>query len=168
MVKTEYSTDRLWLRLIAEGDHVFARSLVNSKGWLEFIGDRHVHSEDDARSYIRKILATPDFYYWIIRVKRDQAPVGIVSFLKRSYLDYFDIGFALLPGFEGNGYAFEAAGAILADVLRGGEYSTVLATSLPGNSKSIRLLEKLGFAFDKQMQTEDIVLNLYKLSLPAR
>lgn len=168
MIPPEFSTARLTLQLIAENDYAFARTIVNSKGWLEFIGDRHVHSDEEARSYIRKILATPDFYYWVVRLREDQTPVGIVSFLKRSYLDHFDIGFALLPGSEGKGYAFEAAGSLLSAVLQDGQHPVVLATSLPANAKSIRLLKKLGFVFEKEIQLEETVLAVFKISLPGR
>lgn len=165
MVKKEFSSERLTLQLVAESDHAFVTDIVNSKGWLEFIGDRHVHSEDDARNYIRKILATPDFFYWVVRLKEEQTPIGIVSFIKRNYLDHFDIGFAVLPGFERAGYAFEAASALLAEVGRSKEHSTILATTVPGNVKSIGLLGKLGFEFEREFRVESLTLHLHRISL---
>ena len=106
-------TDRLSLDILTNEDYEFIISLLNSKGWIEFIGDRNVHSKEEAIIYINKILHTAHFHYWVIRQKSDNIPVGIISFIKRDYLEYYDIGFALLPEFSGNGYAFEAAKEVL-------------------------------------------------------
>src|SRR5690349_17404295 len=124
MEQARFSTPRLSLSLITEDDHEFAKSLFNSKGWLEFIGDRNVRSNEDAKNYIRKIKSTADFFYWVVRQKESQMPIGIISILKRSYLDHFDIGFAFLPEFEGRGYAFEAAGAMLTEAMKQDKYHT--------------------------------------------
>ena len=41
-------TSRLQLNLLTADDHAFMMSLVNTKGWIEFIGDRNVHSKEEA------------------------------------------------------------------------------------------------------------------------
>jgi len=156
-----FSTERLLLNLLKEDEHAFISELVNSKGWIEFIGDRNVHSEEDAINYIRKIRNTPDLHYWVVRLKDGNTPIGIISFLKRAYLDHFDIGFAFLPGYQGQGYAREAAGAVLDHVRQLPGYSTVLATTLPENIRSIQLLNKLGLYFEKEIQVEGDMLQVY-------
>ena len=155
------STARLRLNIIAEGDHEFILQLVNSKGWIEFIGDRNVHSKEESVAYINKILATQDLYYWVARKKEGNIPIGIISFLKREYLEYFDIGFAFLPEFEGHGYAYEAAKEVLDMVSVYPEYNTVLATTIPGNINSIKLLNRLGLYFDKELEVGDQKLHIY-------
>lgn len=159
----ESSTKRLLLTLLSEDDHDFILSLLNTEGWIQFIGNRNVHSKDDAVAYIRKIKTTPDLFYWVVRLKEAKTPVGIVSFLKRSYLDYFDLGFAFLPPFNGLGYAGEAAEKILALAGEKG-YDPVLATTVPQNSRSISLLEKLGFHFEKELQVEGQTIHVYSRS----
>ena len=93
-MQTEISTLRLILNIITENDDDFMRTLVNTEGWLKFIGDRKVHSKQDAIAYIQRIKNTPNLIYWVVRLKDNHTPVGIISFLKRSYLEHFDIGFA--------------------------------------------------------------------------
>lgn len=83
--------------------------------------------------------------------------------MKRHYLDHFDIGFAFLPEFEGKGYAFEAADVVLAKVMQSNTDRTVVATSIPGNTKSIRLLKKLGFEFVKEIRKEGDDLLLFAI-----
>lgn len=156
-----FSTERLLLEPITTGDHAFVAELVNTKGWLEFIGDRQVHSEEEAIRYIKKILNTPDLYYWVVRLKESNIPVGILSFLKRGYLDHFDIGFAFLPAYNGQGYAHEAAKEVLAVVSQDSKYTTILAVTLPHNHSSIKLLVKLGLHFEKEIVQQGEVLQVY-------
>ncbi len=48
-------TKRLTLRKLGKEDCSFILELVNSDGWLEFIGDRNVRSENDSLKYIESI-----------------------------------------------------------------------------------------------------------------
>jgi [ribosomal protein S5]-alanine N-acetyltransferase len=166
-MKNQMVTDRLCLDLLTEADHQFILALVNSQGWLDFIGDRNVHSTEEAIAYIHKVMNTQDLFYWVVRVTRWNIPVGIISFIKRSYLDNFDIGFAFLPEYNGNGYACEAAKAVLSMVSRHPGYYPVLATTLPQNIRSVRLLTKLGFHFEKQMEVEGERLLVYSNAVAA-
>jgi ribosomal-protein-alanine N-acetyltransferase len=154
-------TDRLRLTRVTASDQKFIFELVNSKDWKAFIGDRNVNSVDEAKSYIEKILATKDFYYWVIRKKESGTPVGIASFLKRDYLSDFDIGFALLPEYYQQGYAFEATSALLTRCSNEG-HRVILATVLPSNTKSIELLKKLNFQFDREIQNNTTPLQIFR------
>jgi [ribosomal protein S5]-alanine N-acetyltransferase len=160
-MQSQFLTERLILEPIATNDHAFVAELVNTKGWLEFIGDRQVHSKEEAIRYIKKIQNTPDLYYWVVRLKEINTPIGILSFLKRGYLDHFDIGFAFLPSFNGHGYAYEAAKVVLSGAGKNSKHTTVLAVTLPHNSSSIRLLTKLGLHFEKEIVQHNEVLHVY-------
>ena len=153
-MQTEIITARLVLNNLSEDDYEFICSLVNSKGWLEFIGNRNVHSKQDAIEYIRRLRNTPNLYYWVVTLKNSTTAIGIISFLKRSYLEHFDIGFAFLPQYNGHGYAYEAAEKVLSIASNKTEYATILATTVPQNEKSIRLLTKLGMHFEKEIEAD--------------
>jgi [ribosomal protein S5]-alanine N-acetyltransferase len=127
--------------------------------WIYWRQD--VHSKDDAIAYINKILNTQNLFYWVVSIKESNTPIGIISFLKRNYLERFDIGFAFLPQFNGNGYAYEAAKEILLVVNKIPEYYPVLATTLPKNISSIKLLNKLVLRFEKEIEVENEVLHIY-------
>lgn len=162
IVMNEIHTQRLSLKLITADDFHFIQRLVNSDGWLHFIGDRNVHSPESALVYIQKILATENFYYWVIREKSSDVPVGIISFIKRDYLPHYDVGFALLPEFYGRGYASEAAKEII-NVYKKLGHETILATVMPTNAKSIQLLAKLGFTLERDLVVDQERLLLFKL-----
>ncbi|HEX4858454.1 MAG TPA: GNAT family N-acetyltransferase, partial [Usitatibacteraceae bacterium] len=46
------ATERLRLRPMTADDAPFILELLNEPAWLRFIGDRNVHTLDDARAYI--------------------------------------------------------------------------------------------------------------------
>jgi len=160
-IQNKILTDRLTLEIIKADDYDFILSIVNSKGWIENIGDRNIHSKDEAIEYINKILRTENFNYWVVRTKKVNTPIGIISLIKRSYLDHFDIGFAFLPQFTNYGYAYEAAKAVLKMVSRLPAFQIVLATTLFSNKSSIKLLTKLGFRYEKENETENQKMHIY-------
>ena len=164
-ITTPITTSRLVLQPIAVDDYAFVLQLVNSDGWIQFIGDRNVHSEEAAKAYIRKIQQTPNLIYWVARLNDNQTPVGIISYMKRVYLDNYDLGFAFLPQFQQQGLAFEAARGILDFVTNNMHEKTILATLLPENVKSIKLLEKLGFQFSATIDVEKECLHIYQLNV---
>ncbi|MCC6282832.1 MAG: GNAT family N-acetyltransferase [Saprospiraceae bacterium] len=161
MIQTSITTDRLQLELLHPNDHEFMRVLVNTAGWIEFIGDRNVHTQEDAMAYVDRIINTPNLYYWVARLKAANTPVGVISFLKRDYLEHFDIGFALLPDFQGSGYAYEGAKGVLDMVKAYPEYQTVLATTIPHNVHSISLLTRLGLRFEGEIKPGEETLHVY-------
>ena len=162
---TTLTTERLSLQALAIGDADFIKELVNTKGWLQFIGDRHIYSKEDAINYVNKINNSQNIHYWVVCLKKINVPIGIITFLKRNYLEYFDIGFAFLPQFNGEGYAYEAAKAVLSMVMSKPEHPTVLATTLPNNTNSIKLLNKLGLEFDREIEVGDEKLQVYSIHL---
>ena len=163
-MQNEIITERLSLNLLTIDDFDFVKRLVNTEGWIAFIGDRYVHTNDDAIAYVTKILNTENLFYWVVRTRDNNTPVGIISFMKRTYLENFDIGFAFLPEYNGNGYAYEAAKEVLSMVSKTPGYYPVVATTVPQNAKSIKLLTKLGLHFEKEIEVEDEILQVYSNS----
>ncbi len=156
-----FTTDRLTLDLMAVEDAPFMFQLVNTPGWLTFIGDRKVYDLDAANAYVHKLRNTPNANSWVVRLKDEQTPVGVISFLQRDYLEHRDIGFAFLPEYNGHGYAFEAAAKILQEMAH--QHPRILATALPANAPSVRLLEKLGLQFEKMIRVGEEDLRLYAI-----
>lgn len=145
-------------------DDQFIIELVNTPGWIKFIGDRNIKTPEDAAAYIKKIVDNPNFTYWVVRLRDDNTSIGVISFIKREYLDHHDIGFAFLPQYQKNGYAYEAANAVLQNVLGNPAYPRVLATTLKDNVKSIHMLEKLGLIFEKEIVNGNDLLLVYGIN----
>ena len=161
LFETTLKTERLLLETITVADNAFILELVNTEGWLKFIGDRKIQTLEDATAYIQKIIDNPNLYYWVVKLADNNSPIGIITFIKRDYLEYHDIGFAFLPNFFGKGYAHEATLEVLKSVTKTHDLSYILATTFPGNVASIKLLTKLGLSFEKEMEVGDIKVCVY-------
>ena len=146
-MNTSFKTERLKLRPINLNDAAFILNLVNSKGWLKFIGDRNISDYNDSENYIKRILSKESNYYTIIELKNSSKAIGIVTFLEREDEMFPDLGFALLPEYESNGYAFEASKSYLEKIISLNKYKNIIAITMPDNKRSIALLTKLGLYY---------------------
>jgi len=152
-------TERLSVRTMEEDDAGFMLALLNDPSWLHMIGDRGVRTESQARDYIRNgamaSYALLGYGFYLVQLRGSGIPVGICGLAKRDYLDDPDIGFAFLPQYRGQGYAHEAAAAMM-DYARGTlKLPRILATTRPYNDSSARLLNKLGLRFERRIPHPD-------------
>lgn len=161
------NTDRLSLYPLELSEAGFIFELVNSESWIRFIGDRKIKNVDYAQEYVKNILNNPCIMYWVVKLKDTGTSIGIITFIKREYLDHQDIGFAFLPTAEKKGYAYEAARAVLNHVTKDSLFTPVLATAAADNVNSVRLLERLGFEFDREIEAEGKKLMLYSVIITA-
>jgi RimJ/RimL family protein N-acetyltransferase len=88
---------------------------------------------------------------------KEGVPIGICGLIKRDALEDVDLGFAFLPGFRGKGYAYEAAEATIAYGKNVLGLNRLVAITVQGNEASIKLLEKLGFRFEKIIEMSQAV-----------
>lgn len=148
-------TSRLTLRLIRAHDAPFILRLLNEPSFLRFIGDRGVRTLDDARAYIENgpgaSYARHGFGLWLAELRDSATPIGMCGLLKRDTLDDVDIGFAFLPAWWGQGFAHEAAAAVMDHARYSLGIARVVAIVSPENASSIRLLEKIGLTFGRRI-----------------
>jgi RimJ/RimL family protein N-acetyltransferase len=163
-MKIIFETERLIVRQFSTQDAHFIMRLLNTDGWLQFIGDRQIHSVDAALQYIKKLndYSTKNgFGFWAVQLKSTKNCIGLCGLIKRDELELVDIGFAFLPNYFGYGYAFEAAKATLSFAKNELLMESVCAITLANNFNSIKLIEKLGMNFQKVITMDDEVLNYY-------
>ena len=147
-------TSRLRLRNLRYDDAAFIVRLMNTPGWLAFIGDRDVRSEQAARAYLKdgplKSYRENGFGLCLVETKDPVVSIGMCGILKRDTLDHPDIGFAFLPEYCGQGYAREIAGATVAWAQDHLKLQKLLAITRPDNHRSMALLEHIGLKFVKR------------------
>ena len=161
----QIETERLLIRPIKITDKDFIFDLLNSKGWLQFIGDRKVTNINEAEKYIQKIIDNKNYFYNVFELKETKQQAGIITFLYRDNHQFPDIGFAMLPEFENKGYATEATKKYLKEIIDEKQINKIIAITLPDNLKSIRLIERLGFRYEDKFKDKSETLNLYSLVL---
>jgi ribosomal-protein-alanine N-acetyltransferase len=145
-------TDRIVARRLVLDDAPFILRLVNEPSWIEFIGDKGVRTLDDARDYIAKgpgaMYVKHGFGLYVVERKSDGLAIGMCGLIKRDALKDVDIGFAFLPEHWGQGYASESARAMLAHAKDDFGLTRLVAITTQHNGSSIKLLERIGFAFE--------------------
>ena len=148
-------TDRLTLRWLTADDSAFILELLNDPGWLQFVGDKGVHTLEEARGYLLKgpidMYRRLGFGLYLTELKESGVPIGICGLIKRDGLEDVDVGFAFLPQFRTKGYAYESASAVMVygkDVLK---LERIVAVTSPENHNAARLLGKLGLRFERMV-----------------
>jgi len=149
---TILETDRLSLRPLAPEDAPFIYELFNDPDWLKYIGDRGIHTLQDAANYIQngpmKMMAQHGVALHLVELKGEGLAVGICGLIKRDTLPDIDLGYAFLPAYRGQGYAYEISRAVLQYGQEIFGLKRVVAIIDPKNQRSAHLLEKLGFAYE--------------------
>jgi RimJ/RimL family protein N-acetyltransferase len=146
-------TNRLILREVTVDDSQFIFDLLNTPKFKKYIGDRGVNSLEESREFIdtkyRQSYIDHGYGLYAVETKDDGKPVGLCGFVRRDTLPGPDIGFAFLPEFEGKGYGFESAKAVMDFGRETLGFTDLFAITSQDNDVSGKLLEKLGFRFDE-------------------
>lgn len=141
-------TPRLYLKPVDIEDAAFILELLNTPKWIRFIGDRNVKDLAGSIEYIRhRMLPQMEecgFGNYVLVRKEDGVKMGTCGLYKREGLDGVDIGFAMLPDFEGKGYSGEAAEKLKQLAKTEFHLESLNGITLPENTASRKLLEKLG------------------------
>lgn len=152
---TVLETGRLALREFSAADADLVLRLVNEPSFLRYIGDRGVRTLDDARKYIADgpVAGYARDGHGLMRVERkaDGAALGMCGLLKRDTLPEPDIGFSFFPEYWSQGYALEAAFAVMRHARETLAIGRILAITTRDNAPSMRLLGKLGFRFERMI-----------------
>ncbi len=149
-------TPRLVLRRLTVADAPFMLDLLNQPSFIENIGDRGARTLEQAATYIEngpvESYARYGFGLYLVVVRDLGEAAGLCGLVKRDGLDDVDLGFAFLPPYWKRGYAVESALAVkhYAGAVVG--LKRLVAITAPTNWPSIRVLEKLGFAFEKMVR----------------
>lgn len=167
-----FETERLFLTPTNETDAVFLLELLNSPKWLKYIGNRKVYTVEEARMYIRqKMLPQLEklgFSNYTISRKTDGAKIGTCGLFDREGLASIDIGYAILPQYEKQGYAFEAANKIKEVAFSHFHLNEIVAITTKENIDSQRLLIKVGFQYVNMIRIPDDDEELMFFKLKAK
>jgi RimJ/RimL family protein N-acetyltransferase len=153
-------TPRLRLRYLTPHDAAFILELLNEPEFIRNIGDREVRTLEDARRYIGGGTVTGyeklGFGLYLVELQEGAIPIGICGLLKRDYLQDVDVGFALRAAFRNQGYALEAARAVLRYGRETLGLGRIVAITSPDNHASLKLLRRLGLEFERTIRVPDV------------
>jgi len=164
-------TDRLILRQFDLNDAEFLLALLNEPSFIQNIGDRGVRTLADAEKYLEAgamaSYARNGFGLLAVTLSETGETIGMCGLIKRDALEDVDIGYAFLPRFWSQGYAFESAQGVMKFAKEVVGLKRIVAIADPANAGSVRVLEKTGMTFEKMMKLseDDIELKLFSVDL---
>jgi len=166
-----FQTERLILRPMIERDADFILELLNDPSFIRYIGDRKVRTLEGAKAYITNgpvaSYAQNGFGLYLVELRESGESMGMCGLIRRNTLQDVDIGYAFLPKYWSQGYAFEAAQEMKRYAREELGLKRLVAVVDPENPASIHLLEKLGMKFEKMVRLtqDDIDLKLFAVEL---
>lgn len=152
-MKTNFETERLYLRPTSLEDADINLKLLNTEEFKKYVGDRNVNTLEESREYLknRNLPQIEKLGYGnFTLIKKDTGEkIGGCGLFHREGLDVVDIGFSFLPEYFGKGYGYEAASRILRAGFEKYGLKKISAITVKENIASQKLIEKLGLKFQK-------------------
>lgn len=134
---------RCRLQSLIEGDLPHLVALDTDPGVRAFLGGPVEPAEAMERS--RQLIDAGDAAMaWAIRPRTDDRVMGIVYLHPHHHGEETEISFALLPEYQGQGYATEASRIVLHHAFHTLKLDKVVAETQAANHKSLALLARLG------------------------
>jgi RimJ/RimL family protein N-acetyltransferase len=164
-------SERLSIRTLTIIDAGFMLQLMNSPNWIKNIGDRRVTNKTEASNYIlNKIIPSykkNGFGLFLVCLRAHKKPIGICGIIQRAGLKTPDLGFAMLPEMEGQGFATEASKVVIQFAREVLDLSTLAGITKPDNIASISVLKKVGMEFEQSVQLPEdpTTFSLYTMVL---
>jgi ribosomal-protein-alanine N-acetyltransferase len=154
---TVLSTPRLRIRSFTLADAPFIVELLNDPDWLRHIGDRQVRTLEQARAYLRDgplaAARRQGFSLWAVQRRQGVlTPLGMCGLVRRAGLDDVDLGYAFLPAARGQGFAREAAAAVLAHGFGPLGLARIVAITSVDNLASGRVLTSIGMRLERRLR----------------
>lgn len=148
-------TERLTVRYFTLEDASFWRDLLCTPSFIKNIGDRNVRTIEQAANFLKeRIFPQYDQHgmnMFMLELRDTKTPIGTIGLLVREGVEDVDIGFALMPDYEGKGLAFEASKAVLEFGYQQKLLPKIVAFTSEDNKACQKLLNRLGLIHTKNM-----------------
>lgn len=164
-------TERLALRRLTLDDAGLMLDVWNDPAFIRHVGDRGIRTLGEAveamRDGVMQLYERYGYGPFRVALKDGGTPIGICGLFRRESLDIPDLGYSILPAFCGQGFAFEAASAVVEYARTQLAMPRLIAIISPGNEPSIGLIGKLGFDFARMhtMPGDDKPVRVYDKQL---
>ncbi|NIV17827.1 MAG: GNAT family N-acetyltransferase [Woeseiaceae bacterium] len=153
------NTARLRLRRLTLDDADLMLGVWNDPAFIRYVGDRGIRTVVQAHEAMLEgpmmLYETYGYGPYRIALRDSDTPIGICGIFRRDGLDEPDIGFSTLPEYCGNGFAYEAACAVIEYARKDLGLSVLNAIVSPDNAASIGLIRKLGLSFERMYEWPD-------------
>ncbi len=148
-------TKRLIIRTWTTDDIAPYAKIIADPDVMKFIGTGQVRTAQEAEAYINKCMDNISKTGWARFAVADKKTEELLGFCGYSnYNNELDFGWRYAKKHWNKGYGTEAAQAVLDLGIHTFKFPRIVCISYPENRGSIRIIEKIGMQFEK-----DIMLN---------
>lgn len=153
----QIETERLILRESIVADAPDLYEMNSDPEVLKYTGDVAFQSVAETEILIRNYKDYEKYGYgrWTTIVKATNEVIGYCGLKYLEDISETDLGYRWKQKHWGKGYATEAGAACLKYGFKELGLQQIVAQVMEGNIASIRVLEKLGMSYWKQLNTED-------------
>lgn len=141
--------------------------LYSNEKVMEMITGRPL-TEKEAREKFSNMLETnklyPEIGWYSIQRKEDREFIGLGKIVMTTEHEA-EIGYALLPGFWGKGYASEISEKLINHSRSIEDIHSLIAIIDPENKASKRILEKGNFKLEVVCEIDNLPAEIYRLKL---
>jgi len=164
-------TERLVLRNIKSTDAGLIHQLRSDEVVNRFVGRDNSSTLEKAKEFILKIqnlVEKNEGLYWIICLKENNDLIGSVCLWNFDIKnEIVEIGYEMLPEFQGKGIMSEAIKAVVAYTFEEIKAKKITAFPSSDNINSVNILKKLNFELEDQKynNTHENIENLVTYTL---
>jgi len=148
------STERLVLRALSLADSEALLQLRSDEQINRYLNRPPTTSIEDANGFIAKIahvVQNRDGIYWVISLKNDPSLIGTICYWNfNPDKDSADIGYELMPKYQGQGLMTEALKAAINCGFDTMQLKMIIAFTHPDNEASAKVLKRNGFVLDER------------------
>ena len=148
-------TERLRLRLMEERDLDALAAMFADAETMQYIGEGKVFTRMETWRSISAVLGhwlLKGYGMWAVETRDGGELVGRVGFIDVAGWPGFELGWLIARPHWGKGYASEAAKAAYNYAIGTLKRDRVISLIVPGNARSMKVAEKLGFRRDGMVE----------------
>jgi ribosomal-protein-alanine N-acetyltransferase len=163
-------TPRLLVRKWVPDDWKRFRALFTDPRVMQYIGDGQPWSDSRIRHWVEESIEaekTRGWVLWPLVHLEDSEVIGFCGFWTGFPPDV-EMGWRLLPEYWGQGLMTEVAKALMDFGFASYHFDRLIAVAQPENRASIRVMEKIGMAFERRFKHFGIDVVSYARDNPTR
>lgn len=152
-------TDRLWVRETMVEDVDSFYQIYEEPSITAYMEDLFPDRDEEiayTKDYIEKVYTFYGYGMWTILKKDSGEVIGRAGISWREGYELPELGFVIGVPWQGQGYAFEVCVSILAYAREELQMERVQVLVQPGNEKSLKLCERLGFIFSGKTELDGV------------
>ena len=150
-------SERLLFRPYNDEDFEFLVSLLSDPEMVRFIGNGQTRDRNGAKKFLERIYTTyeggPDRGLMVLMRKDDNIPIGHAGLVPQTIdgVEEMEIGYWIAREHWGQGYATEAAKALLDHGIRRFGKQRFISLIQPRNLASRQVANKIGMKIEKEI-----------------